>query len=386
MKYRGLVCPSLTLSLACLCAIEPGTAQPQPVEGVRLQLEIERFAGAGGENKDGMRLEVFTARPHLVAGAGFVLLAPEHPKLRELTAPTLWDQVKSYVEEAKKKPFTERTDPGRKISGVFLGTYALGPLTGWRIPLWVSSYVAGDYPANALLGIPAHDPWQFAFARAHAIDVVPVIRLKAENGEPAGKALRKAYTGAGTLMDSGPLTGLEVTDAKGSKNPAFAAAVQWLTGNGKGVAVEGVDYRVWAQAMRKTAVEPKMASKQKKPAPATKAEVKVAATPAGGKPEAPAASKPGTEPMPVPAAVTEEVRAEVLCEPVAEEVAACASAEKEDLVASWMRWLGLSGARLNMMVDRCWLFSKPRMGSRDEADLTPLFVADSGCPVIAAGK
>lgn len=375
MKHLGRLCPGLSVSLALLGAAGPGWGQQTPEEGALVRLQIQRFAAKAGEGAaGGPVLRAFTGRPHLLGGASFVMVAPEHPMLKELTLPVLWEQVRGYADEARKKSLLERTDLARQTAGMFLGSYAINPLNGWRMPVWVSGFLMGDYPGQAVLGIPAHEPWMFAFARAQGIEVVPVIRLRAENGAPVGASLRQAYRGEGTLVESGELTGLAVTEARGRENPAFAAALSWLEKGKLGEAVRGPDYLTWVQVRRQEKAEKKSAAVAKArpggkgepvaaPSLAKKPESREQGKPAPAEParkEAPlppAPVLPQAQPQPQPAVGVDLGKA--VLEATATEVGKQMVVEVDALM----------GVGLNRMVDRCWLLSKPRLGMPVEAGL-----------------
>lgn len=140
----------------------------------------------------GQEIRVFTTRPDTLWGATFLVLAPEHPLVGELTRPERRAEVKAYQEATDRLTEVERTSTEKEKTGVFLGTYAINPVNGERIPIWIADYVLLGYGTGAIMGVPAHDERDFHFALKHGLPVVPVI------AHPAGKA--KAYLPAGSFQ------------------------------------------------------------------------------------------------------------------------------------------------------------------------------------------
>jgi len=188
----------------------------------------------------GDEMEVFTTRPDTLWGATFMVIAPEHPLVDSLTAETQREVVDAYREAASRRSELERMEADREKSGVFTGGYAINAATGSPIPVWVADYVLLSYGSGAIMAVPAHDYRDFEFARQFGLEIVPVI-------EPAGGPLvvaemTEAYVGPGVMIDSGPIDGIETTDAKGRANPSVAAAIDWL--EAEGVGTEAVNYRL----------------------------------------------------------------------------------------------------------------------------------------------
>jgi leucyl-tRNA synthetase len=154
-------------------------------------------------------ISVFTTRPDTLFGATFVVLAPEHPMVESLTDPSVRTPVRTYQEKARRTRRQERTDASREKTGEFLGTYALNPVNGKKIPIWIADYVLTDYGTGAIMAVPAHDQRDFDFARAHGLDIVPVIK-------PLGSAAPadRAYEGDGVMTNSGRFDALPVEEAK----------------------------------------------------------------------------------------------------------------------------------------------------------------------------
>lgn len=153
-------------------------------------------------------LEVFTTRPDTLYGVTFMVIAPEHPLLASLTTAAQKSAVSAYVDQAARKSEVDRKASQEK-SGVFTGSYAINPVSGEKIPVWISDYVLMDYGTGAIMAVPAHDQRDFEFAKAFHLPIKQV--LKSEIAED--NALEKAFEGEGTLMNSGSLNGLKKTQA-----------------------------------------------------------------------------------------------------------------------------------------------------------------------------
>lgn len=170
-------------------------------EGAEIRFPTER----------GPEIAVFTTRPDTLWGATFLVLAPEHPLVPELTAPERREEVQAYCAAADRLTEVERTSAEKEKTGVFLGTYAVNPANGERIPLWVADYVLMGYGTGAIMGVPAHDERDFQFAVKHGLPVVPVI------AHPAGAA--KVLVPAGAFTPALPAElqalGAQVEPAKG---------------------------------------------------------------------------------------------------------------------------------------------------------------------------
>ncbi len=186
------------------------------------------------------RVTVFTTRPDTLWGATFMVFAPEHPLVEKITAPEQYEAVQAYKAQAARQSDIEREAADREKTGVFTGGYAINPVNGQRIPIWIADYVLMSYGTGAIMAVPAHDERDFAFARKYGLKVIPVIQPE---DQPAldGDAMTEAYTGAGRMVNSGPFNGTAVTEDKGRKNPGIAAVIDWLAE--KGIGKEAINYR-----------------------------------------------------------------------------------------------------------------------------------------------
>jgi len=155
---------------------------------------------------DGRRISVFTTRPDTLFGATYMVLAPEHPLVDELTTPAQRAAVAAYRERTARKSDLERTDLAKEKTGVFTGAYAVNPVNQQRIPVWIADYVLASYGTGAIMCVPGHDQRDWEFARAYQLPVVEVIS--------GGNLARAAHEGDGTLVNSGFLNGLDVGRAK----------------------------------------------------------------------------------------------------------------------------------------------------------------------------
>ena len=152
-------------------------------------------------------ISVFSTRPDTIFGATFLVLAPEHPLARELAIGDFKEFAEDYVKAAVKKSEIERTNDTKEKTGVFTGSYAINPVTGAEVPVWVADYVLGGYGTGAVMAVPAHDERDFAFAEKYNLPIVDVIEAPVE-----GEA--KIYHGEGVLINSGEFNGTSTSDAR----------------------------------------------------------------------------------------------------------------------------------------------------------------------------
>ncbi|HLZ08568.1 MAG TPA: leucine--tRNA ligase, partial [Chloroflexota bacterium] len=153
--------------------------------------------------KTGADLPVFTTRPDTIYGVTFLLLAPEHALVAELTTPDRLIAVEEYVEATKRVSEIDRQAVGREKTGVFTGAYAINPLNGERVPIWIADYVLQTYGTGAVMGVPAHDQRDFEFATFFGLPIQVVVEPPGWTGTP----LAAAYVGDGRLINSGQFNG-----------------------------------------------------------------------------------------------------------------------------------------------------------------------------------
>jgi leucyl-tRNA synthetase len=124
------------------------------------------------------KLRVYTTRPDTLFGATYMVVSPEHPLLSKLTTPEAEVRVAEYVQAASLKSDLDRTELAKEKTGVFTGRYAINPVTGKQIPIWVADYVLMGYGTGAIMAVPAHDTRDFEFARKFNIPVVCILDPK----------------------------------------------------------------------------------------------------------------------------------------------------------------------------------------------------------------
>lgn len=157
------------------------------------------------------RIGVFTTRPDTVYGVTYVVLAPEHPLTLEVTTAAQKTAVEQFIAEVATASELERTAEDKPKRGIPTGGTAINPFTGAEIPIWIADYVLYEYGTGAVMGVPAHDTRDFAFAQNNNLAIQTVI---VPAGEEAKTPLPAAYTAAGVMINSGPFDGLPSTEGK----------------------------------------------------------------------------------------------------------------------------------------------------------------------------
>ena len=165
-------------------------------------------------------MTIFTTRADTVFGVTFMVLAPESEWVEKLTTPEQKAAVEEYLQVAKKKTERERMTETKKVSGVFSGSYAVNPLTGYKVPVWISEYVLAGYGTGAIMAVPAHDSRDYAFARHFNLPVIPLI-------EGCDVSESSFDAKEGIMCNSGFLNGLTVKEA-------IPAAIDYVEKNGIG--------------------------------------------------------------------------------------------------------------------------------------------------------
>ncbi len=183
-------------------------------------------------------VEIFTTRPDTLWGATFMVFSPEHPLVDEITTAENKAAVNEYKAQAARQSDIQRGALDKEKTGVFTGGYAINPVNGARIPIWIADYVLMSYGTGAIMAVPAHDERDFAFAKKYDLPIIPVILPEGQSEAVVGDV---AYIGPGTMVNSGILDGTKVNTEKGRKNPSIAAVIDWL--QEKGVGKESVNYR-----------------------------------------------------------------------------------------------------------------------------------------------
>ena len=167
-------------------------------EGAEISFDISHC------NLEEKEIRTFTTRLDTIFGVTFMVLAPEHPLVSQLTAPEQSEAVQAYIQEARAATEIERLSTEKEKTGVPLGTYAINRLNGERVPLLIADYVLMAYGTGAVMGVPAHDQRDFEFATKYGLPIQIVISPPGWSGEP----LPEAYPDEGTMVNSGPFDGL----------------------------------------------------------------------------------------------------------------------------------------------------------------------------------
>ena len=180
---------------------------------------------------DTERITVFTTRPDTVFGVSYLVLAPEHPLIERITTPEQREAVEAYVAQTRRQSEIERQSTTAEKSGVFTGAYVRHPFTGARVPIWIADYVLLSYGTGAVMGVPAHDDRDFAFASRYALPIPVVIAPPDWDGQP----LTEAYVGQGAMVNS---DGFDGTPAEQGKRAVAEALAE------RGLGGEAVSYRL----------------------------------------------------------------------------------------------------------------------------------------------
>ncbi|SMB92867.1 leucyl-tRNA synthetase [Thermanaeromonas toyohensis ToBE] len=158
-------------------------------------------------------IPVFTTRPDTLFGVTYMVLAPEHPLVEKLTRGTPYEEeVHRFVEAARHLSTLDRTATEKEKEGMFIGAYAVNPVNGEKIPVWIANYVLMEYGTGAVMGVPAHDQRDFEFARKYGLPIKVVIQPPDQELNPS--TMEQAYVDPGIMVDSGPFTGLPSEEGK----------------------------------------------------------------------------------------------------------------------------------------------------------------------------
>ncbi|WP_025718841.1 leucine--tRNA ligase [Paenibacillus sp. 1-18] len=165
------------------------------------------------------QLTVFTTRPDTLFGASYCVLAPEQELVEIITTPEQKDAVNQYREQAARKSDLERTDLAKDKTGVFTGAYAVNPVNGEKLPIWIADYVLAGYGTGAIMAVPGHDTRDWEFAKKFGLKITEVVQ--------GGDVANEPYTEDGPHVNSGPLNGL-------TNEEAIPKMIEWLEAEGKG--------------------------------------------------------------------------------------------------------------------------------------------------------
>lgn len=166
-------------------------------QGVEVDFKIE--------NTD-KKFSVFTTRVDTLYGCTYVVLAPEHPLVKEITTEDQKKSVENYINECQRKSDLERTSLNKEKTGVFTGSYAINPVNGKKVPVFIGDYVLGSYGSGAVMAVPAHDERDYAFALKHNLPIIEVVK--------GGDISKAAFTGDGVHINSGVADGMMIKEAK----------------------------------------------------------------------------------------------------------------------------------------------------------------------------
>ena len=181
-------------------------------EGALIQFQLE--------NSD-KKISVFTTRPDTVFGVTYMVLAPEHPLVEEITTDTYVEQVEDYVLQARRTREIDRMSTEHEKTGVFTGAYCINPFTDEKVPIWIADYVLVNYGTGAVMAVPAHDERDFEFAHKYNLAIRQVISIKKDSPQVT---LQEAYTDTGYMINSGQFNSLDSDHGK-------QAIIQYLEEN-----------------------------------------------------------------------------------------------------------------------------------------------------------
>jgi len=188
-------------------------------------------------------MRVFTTRPDTLFGATYMVVAPEHALLKDLTTDEQKAEVSAYVAQAGLKSELDRSDLSREKSGVFTGSYAINPVNNQQIPIWVADYVLMGYGTGAIMAVPCHDNRDFEFATTFSLPILCIMDPAVEDDEHRQLVLngKACWTEDGRYVNSSdPVTGLDINGL--SKEKGIAQTIQWLHANGLGN--EAINYKI----------------------------------------------------------------------------------------------------------------------------------------------
>ncbi|HYO72980.1 MAG TPA: leucine--tRNA ligase [Archangium sp.] len=160
------------------------------------------------------RIRVFTTRVDTIHGCTYVVLAPDHKLVAQVTTSAQRAEVDAFVKKMAAISKTDRTAEGATKEGVFTGAHAINPFTGQPVPIWIANFVLSDYGTGAVMSVPAHDERDFDFARKYALPIKVVVQPAAGDKLPPGDKLEAASTEDGVLVDSGEYSGLTSSEAR----------------------------------------------------------------------------------------------------------------------------------------------------------------------------
>lgn len=186
---------------------------------------------------DERKLKIFTTRVDTLFGVTYMVLAPEHPYVNSLVEGTEYEQaVKEYIDRCQHMSDIERTSTSNEKTGVFIGKYAINPVNGKEVPIYISDYVLMGYGTGAIMAVPAHDERDFDFATKFGLDIIPVV----DPGNPDIDVnnLKDAFVAEGTMINSGKFDGM-------NNREAIKKVIEWVEEEGIGKATVNYRLRDW---------------------------------------------------------------------------------------------------------------------------------------------
>jgi leucyl-tRNA synthetase len=217
-------------------------------EGAEVDFEILDFEildfGVAGDETDKSKLQtpkskirIFTTRPDTLWGATFMVLAPEHPLVDQMTTDEQRVEVEAYKAQAARMDEIQRSAADKEKTGVFTGGYAINPVNGAHIPIWIADYVMMGYGTGAIMAVPGHDQRDFEFARKFGLPVQVVVQPPDQ--ELDGATMTEAWPHEGVMVNSGPINGVPAGKEPGQ---SVQVTIEWLEESGKGS--RAVNYRL----------------------------------------------------------------------------------------------------------------------------------------------
>ncbi len=202
------------------------------------------------------KIRIFTTRPDTLFGATYMVLAPEHALVPSLATPAQKDAVTAYQKEVASKSDMDRTALAKKKTGVFTGSYAIHPLTGDKLPIWIADFVLGSYGTGAIMSVPAHDERDFEFAKQFGLSIVQVVSKDGKLGQSrAEQPLEDANTWAEAQTDDGVAVRSQFLDGKRTPE-AKAAMIDYLESKGLGTRKVQYKLRDWVFSRQRYWGEP----------------------------------------------------------------------------------------------------------------------------------
>ena len=202
-------------------------------EGAEVTFKIDGF--------ENLSFTVFTTRPDTLFGSTYCVFAPEHELVEKITTNEQKDEINNYIKLTASKSDLERTELNKEKTGVFTGSYAINPVNGKRIPIWISDYVLSTYGTGAIMAVPAHDQRDYEFAKKFNLEIIPVLE--------GGDISNEAFTGDGLHINSSFLNGL-------NKEDAIKKMISWLEEKGIGKRKVNYKLREWIFARQRYWGEP----------------------------------------------------------------------------------------------------------------------------------